>query len=48
MTHFGQKYDDLGADLIDVAKVLNDFGLVYDIKGDYAKVLEHNKKCLEI
>ena len=69
MTHFGQKYDDLGADLIDVAKVhynkcleiqtkikgpdsidvattLNNIGIVYKNKGDYAKALEHYNKCL--
>ena len=43
MTHFGQNYDDMGADSIDFVKAL-----VFDIKGDYANALEKYKKCLEI
>ena len=48
MTHFGQNYDDMGADSIDFVKALKDCGLVFDIKGDYANALEKYKKCLEI
>ena len=38
----------LGPDSIDVATTLNNIGLVYDNKGEYAKALEQYNKCLEI